>query len=283
MLKTIQLEIHSKLQPVSDFSLRLIGKMKLSREADGITKLSNIIYVLFKPTIIQLFTDENPFILQSEINIAEIEDPYDILSSEKEQCLYISDYGYKCVWKMMTTDHRVIKWLEGIEDVSTLSISNDGLVLISRCIEPCSLETYSPDASLVHRIILPDNYINLMRAVMTSKGTFVIAHQMWTESDDSCRWEISEVNQDGQIINRYPNELNEPYYLSLDSDDRVFVADYQTDRVIMLDSNLKWRRILLNREEDGISFPHSLFYDRIKNEILIYFNIQKTICIYRIT
>lgn len=44
-------------------------------------------------------------------------------------------------------------------------------------------------------------------------------------------------------------ELNEPAYLSLDSDNRVFVAVYGIDRVILLDSNLKWnRRVCLERK-----------------------------------
>ena len=70
------------------------------------------------------------------------------------------------------------------------------------------------------------------------------------------KWVISELTRDGQmVIRRFipsneTQKLNDPRYLSLDSDDRVFVADTGNDRVILLDSDLKWNRILCPTKEE---------------------------------
>ena len=44
--------------------------------------------------------DREPFSLQNDIEIKEIKQPVDVVSSEKENCLYVSDAEEKCVWKM---------------------------------------------------------------------------------------------------------------------------------------------------------------------------------------
>ena len=52
------------------------------------------------------------------------------------------------------------------------------------------------------------------------------------------------------IPSNEPRQLNCYYYLSIDSDDRVFVADRENARVIPLDSNLNLNRILFSTTED---------------------------------
>src|ERR1043165_5625674 len=70
-----------------------------------ITKLRSEIYVIClrfssDPNVIFVFEDRNPFKLQKKIDIKQIQDPYDIASSEKDNCLYVSDSIEKCVWKI---------------------------------------------------------------------------------------------------------------------------------------------------------------------------------------
>ena len=93
------------------------------------------------------------------------------------------------------------------------------------------------------------------------------------------KWGISELTRDGQmVIRRFipsneTQQLNDPHYLSLDSDDQVFVADNENDRVILLDSDLKWNRILCptkeETEETKIRRPWRLCYDEEKKQLIV--------------
>ena len=90
---------------------------------------------------------------------------------------------------------------------------------------------------------------------------------------------VSELTRDGQmIIRRFislneTQQLNEPRYLSLDSDDQVFVAEYSNEGVILLDSDLKWNRILCptkeETEETKIRYVYSVFYDEEKKQLIV--------------
>src|SRR6218665_1752538 len=89
---------------------------------------------------------------------------------------------------------------------------------------------------------------------------------------------VREFTSDGQTaIRRFvpsneKQQLNDPYFLSIDSDDQVFVADTGNDRVILLDSDLKWKCILCptkDEEERKIRFPCCLCYDEEKKQLIV--------------
>src|SRR6218665_156688 len=73
--------------------------LQLSRRARGITKLRNEIYVLcicHRYHLIRVYEDRYPFRLKKEMEIEETKLPLCIVSSEKENCLYVSEHREKC-------------------------------------------------------------------------------------------------------------------------------------------------------------------------------------------
>ena len=130
----------------------------------GVTKLRNEIYVLCRSIsssssnhVIRVFEDRIPFRLQKTIEIKEIKYPRDIGSSEKGNCLYVSDYDEKCVWKITreTDDqHKIIKWLTTDYQPYTLSVSSDGQLLMVNH-SSSILMIYGSDAELIRSIQLP--------------------------------------------------------------------------------------------------------------------------------
>ena len=140
----------------------------------GMTKLRNEINVLCESlssgsNIILVFEDRPPFNLQKEIKIKEIHHPWDIGSSENEDCLYISDYLEKCVWKItreIDNQDKVMKWLTTDYQPWTLSVSGDGqLMLINDSSH--SLMIYGSDAELIRSIRLPQYIVKPNHAVET--------------------------------------------------------------------------------------------------------------------
>ena len=109
---------------VCPISINCIQRLEIRRNERvcGVTKLRNEIYVLCRceslslayQNAIRVFEDRNSFRPRKKIEIAEIRYPVDIGSSEKEDCLYVSDDGEKCVWKITkpTDDqNKITKWL----------------------------------------------------------------------------------------------------------------------------------------------------------------------------
>src|SRR6218665_2219657 len=104
----------------------------------GVSKLRNEIYVVFRTggvSRIRVFEDRYPFRLQTDINTEEIKYPIDIISSKRENWLYVSDREDKCVWKITreTDDqHKIIKWLitNYIYMPYTMSVSRDDELLM---------------------------------------------------------------------------------------------------------------------------------------------------------
>lgn len=247
----------------------------------GVTKLPNEIYVLrhgSQSSSIRVYKDQNPFQLQTEILLEDVRLPHDIVAINESRCLYISDKDNKCIWKMTITDCHLRKWLQHVDDPFTMSLSNDDRVVIPRCGQPTRLEVYAPNAALIHHIQLASEIVNIRHAVETPMRNFIILVQ-WTGRtlsmvEVASRWTVCEVNKEGHAVRSFEavddsQQLNNPYHLSLDWDDGVFVVDYGSQTVVQFDSDLKWRQILLSTYKNSLLKPLRLFFDQTARRLLV--------------
>ena len=204
--------------------------------------------------------------------------PFDIVYSHKSKCIYISDREERGIWMMTTTDEpQTTKWLPDVHQPFTLSLSNEGHLLVLRqgqSPSPDCLEIYSLNATLIRKLDLTPDVKYAQHVVQTSTGNFIISHRLNNAEDG--QWTISEFTNDGQLSNRViarnkSEELNSPKHLSLDSDNnRLYVADTDNHRVILFDSNdLTWIKVLLSREMNGILNPFRLLYDSCKKRLFV--------------
>jgi len=277
---------------VCPISVNFTERINVGRdEVFGITKLRNEIYLLcrsFPYNIICTFDVRFPFRLLKRINIKEIRDPDDIRSSEKENVLYVSDLDRKFIWKIVreTDDkHQIIKWLTLDYYPTTFSMSGDGHVLVYNSTLSI-LRIYGSNAELLRSTELTRDIQNPYYAAGTSFGNFIVLHwwmdEKTAESEGNREWLIvmSEVSRDGQtVVRRFipsneKQKLNRPEYILLDSDDRVFVADTENNRVILLDSDLRWNRIICPTNEEKevrrpIPSPCRLCYDEEMKQLII--------------
>lgn len=259
--------------------------------------MRNEIYVLCRTVnpkyVIGVFENRNRFERQRKIPLTDVGSCTDIGSCEKENCLYISDSTRRCIWKLTggtDDEHKIIKWLTTDYQPMTLSVSTGGQLLMVNN-SSSILVIYGPNAELIRSIQLSTNIKSPIHAVETSVGNVIVLCNDFPENGkkgqlggligrEQTKWVLSELNGDGQMVIRRIIPSNEaetlidPRYLSLDSDDRVFVADYLTNRVILLDSDLKCNRILCptkEEEEEGANIvqPHRLCYDEEEKQLIV--------------
>lgn len=258
----------------------------------GVSKLGNEIFVLcyvsFVPCVIRVFEDRNPFRFQRNIKLEKINGAFDVGASEKQNCLYVSDYLENCVWKItreIGDQHKILKWLKTDYKPMTLSVNSDGqLLMVNR--KSSSLVIYGSEAEFIRSIQLPRDIKNPRHGVETSIGTFIVLYWWKLKQDKGetwsrgiINWGICEVARDGLIALRHfipsreSNKLCAAVYLSLDSDDNVFVADLWNDRVVILDSDLKWNRTMCSteNEDEETTLPHPwrLCYDKENKQLIM--------------
>lgn len=269
----------------------------MSSSVSGVATIDDNIFVLCRePKSLRIYRNESPYVLEKQLSIAEIRDPWDMAASPPSNCLYVTDQFSECVWKIsapmdvessgwlrrvvgnrMTRwwtgkDSHTIRWLTGISYPYTISISRDGLrVLMARQGQPCCVELYGQDGLKIQRLLFPSDVESVRHAVETPKGNLVVSHK-WKATG---KWGVCEVNRDGQILHRFSAKngrqqaLDEPLHVAVDSDQRVFVADYRNNRVIQFDSELNWIRIALTKDSDAIEEPSRLCCDGDKKQLLV--------------
>ena len=271
----------------------------------GVTKLRNEIFILcliaFKvPHVIGVIEDRRPFRFQRNIEIKTIKEPSDIGSCEKENCLYVSDFKEKCVWKITRTtdyEHTIIKWLATDYQPRTLSVSSGGqLLMVNDSLS--TLMIYGSDAELIRSIQLPEDMKNPRHAVETSIGNFIILHFCIENEGKGENWSmkrlpkkklvVSELTRNGEI-RRFtssikPQELSYSGYLSLNSDDQVFVADTSNHSVTLLNSDLRSNRnFCLAWERTKSLRPRNLCYDEGKKQLIILGELRNRAYIYNLS
>ena len=292
----------------------------------AVTKLRNETYLLSQtpdfgirkvsspapahPPVMYVFEDQNPYRFQRKFELTEmsrwkgIYGSYinDIKPNEKENCLYVSSYENNCIWKITREagdQHIIIKWLTTDFKPTTLSVTNDGHLLLIN--EPI-LMIYGSDAELIRSIHLPGDIENVRHAVETHIGNFIIIHRCTERKSledeegihelqlimdlEECapsvskrlsEWYISEVTNDGHTVRRSSNDshsMRAPVCISHDSGDRVFVAGQGTwnTRVTVLDSDLKRSLIhcptVEDNEQEDTSWLWRLFLDEEKKQLI---------------
>ena len=74
---------------------------------------------------------------------------------------------------------------------------------------------------------------------------------------------MSEVDVNGQVLSTF-TDVWCPEHLSTDSEDHVFVVDFSNHRILLLDSQLRLERVLLDRNSQvKLRYPTRLSYNEL--------------------
>lgn len=300
--------LHHFIPNSSPISLNLTATLTdEDRFVTGVATLDNNLYVLSRsPRSIYVyrFHEDSSFEFRKEITIPEIKSPRDIAASSLCRCLYVTDKGNSCIWKISlkkeeedededgnggwffkgssTSGARL--WLSGVVEPYTLSASDDGSVLVMKSGDPLSfLERYGPDGVLIQSVQLPAEVDDPRHAVETTMGSFIVSYG-WTGSRTRG---VCELSDEGRIFRCYDStwqQLTNPHHLATDTENgRVYVADFYNNQISVLESSLDWdQRILLTEGKDGILKPHRLCFAKEKRSLIVVHNEGTNIQVYSV-
>ena len=254
----------------------------------GLARLENKIFVALKESkTIFAFWEKRPFIRMEHenIEIQGLKDPRDLAASIVDTSLFVSDPDSKCLWKVRVPDKKVSK-VEIDGEPHKLFVSPRNQLLITVKVEGTISRHRLPRLGTktvrwfleIHglselcsprRMALPPQIHEPEHVVRSSKGNIIIAYRV-KESNDNFQvanvYQISELSETGDIIrtctlsNASPS-LNQPIYLSVTSDYRVFVVDMMNNSILLLDETLTSARVLVTRDkEHQLVAPQRLHY-----------------------
>ena len=81
---------------------------------------------------------------------------------------------------------------------------------------------------------------------------------------------MSEVDVDGQVLATY-NDVSGPLHLSIDSEGRVLVADYNNDRILLLSRQLELERVIIDKtsSQGKLWRPERLSYNELTSRLYV--------------
>ena len=247
------------------------------------------IYILyFGSTTIRVFSDQAPFDeLREAIQIPTLGKSLDMLANAASRSIFISDgrgYIYKIQMPTGEISRGKICSFNGKSGFIT-RMSNS--MLLNNCLVTSflygdyefgptrfELQLISPiDSCLKGYAVtpLPNDMKYIGHVVHSPKNFFIISYSK-TSSFTQC-W-ISILSCDGERIRTFEPELGSVlknpggFTFAMDDDRNIFVADFGSDKVIWMNSNLTDYRNILQRNHE-IKSPCNIVYIPEKRQLLV--------------
>ena len=215
------------------------------------------------------------FIHQWEIEVA---DPGGIESCKSNQCLYIVGFeitgSLKTILRVTTLGKVIDKWRVA-DSWSSLSVTQDSNVILTVQKRNKIIE-YSPEGQEIRKIELASaSHIainNLWHSVELASNSFVVCcgledddnHRVFTVDERGTRHRIFSQSNDPNIA-----KLNQPFYLVVDNDGFILVADRKNHRVLLFNPKLECQRELLYYENNELRFPSVLYLDESRRLLYV--------------
>jgi len=240
-------------------------------DVGGVTQLHNVVYIVCRQSSTILRFNATTHRRLTDIDIKDLRLPEDIVACEQTSQLYVAD-RWKGVWRV-SADGADIKlwWSKYSIDKFTpyrLSVTSTRLLVTSgNAKQLMQLDSLGVE---LRRVQLP-YYMEPEHAVESPTATFIFSHY----NTQLKKHQISEVNTDGQELRQFTgSHLSPPAippHIAIDSHGNVFVADFRNRRILLLDAQLRVRRLIIDEHQLNDNRPHRLCYREQTGQLLVGF------------
>jgi hypothetical protein len=176
----------------------------------------------------------------------------------------------------LTGDNKVLEWKvkEDLQEGLSVNSEHNLIVACNGGWSSNKLIEYATRGELVREILLQDDIKNLRHAIQLNRSQYLVSHGY----GDGSLHRVCVVDANGRVLLSYGNksgskseQLNRPQHLAVDRNGFIFVADRINNRVVVLDSELKWSRDLQRGggDDDDVKRPCSLYLDEQRNLLLV--------------
>jgi len=239
----------------------------------GVTQLHDIVYIVCRVSSSIIRFDAVTHQRLTDISVKDVSDPFDIAACEHTSSVYVCEWLMPaCVWRVSSDGEDVKLWLQWSESDTfkprTLSVTSSRLLVTSR--DTKQLRQFDAVGDELRRVDLPDD-MKPRHAVESLTGTFIVSHY----NTQLKQYQVSEVNTGGQVLRQFSGSrlipLGSTPHIAVDSQGNIFVADYDTRRILLLDSQLTLRRVIIDDHQLNYKEPLRLCYIEQSGQLLVGF------------
>jgi len=242
----------------------------------GVTQLLDVVYIACAGSSAIIRFDAVKHRRLADITVKDLSDPYDIAACEQTARLYVADRpvtGAACVWRVSSDGEDIRRFLpKSPRDTispDALSVTSSRLLVTSHYTTN-QLRQFDAVGDELRRVDLPDD-MEPRHAVESPTGTFIVSHR----NTQLNQYQVSEVNTEGQVLRQFSGSRLLPLgytpHAAVDSQGNVFVADYHRRRILLLNSKLALRRVIIDEHQLNYKEPRRLCYIEQSGQLLVGF------------
>ena len=192
-----------------------------------------------------------------------------VVACDINNCLYISiqdRYNGNRICKVaVDQNNKLFCWFVHGTIPQCLSVTSSGNVLVA-VTNANVMQEYSQQGQLIRQTKLqPAGITNPIHAVQLSNDHFGVTHH-------GPKHQFSIVNSDGQLVQRYGSDagdMSQPQQIAVDQRGRIFVADQNNNRILVIDSKTLSAYPLRLLTECELNGPYSIHFDAASNRLYI--------------
>jgi len=235
----------------------------------GVTQLHDVVYIVChcSPTIVR-FNDTTHERL-TDIYVKDLSFPGDIVACEQTSQLYFTESG-KYVWRVSADGTDIQRWWSksSTDTISPYRLSVTSTRLLVTPLNTSQLMQLDSLGDELRRVQLPDNMVP-RHAVESPTTTFIVSHK----NTQLKQYRISEVNTGGQVLRQFTgshlSSLGLTPHIAIDSHGNVFVADFDNRSILLLDTQLRLRREIIDKHQLNDQWPDRLCYREQTGQLLV--------------
>ena len=259
------------------------GTTEEDNDICGLAILDKELFVIVENSSEIEVYDSVKFNICRQWNLKELINPKDIASCRTNQCLYILDYKTTDqsseILRVATNGKLLTKWSTGVGASNGLSVTSEANIILTAYLEH-TLNEYFPDGQLIREIYLSsDVHVHVRNpiphyAVKLANGNFLICGANFCDYQHT----VCTVDADGKLEKSFGGkcgstnaQVSFPVYLSVDGNGFVMVADPANCRVLLLDSDLQFKREILSRGGHGLGlqYPNRILLDESTGRLFV--------------
>ena len=190
--------------------------------------------------------------------------------------LYVSELSAKLIHRIQLSDETSSHW-SVYSKWLRMSINKKGNIVVS-CDDPNKIIEYTPTGSRVRAIqvnAIDRTIRGLKHAIQLDDDRFVICHSTSTHH------RVCIIDSNGRMMKSYGGgpgsgigQMNLPFYLAINRNGFILVADYYNNRIIQLNASLEFIREFIP-ESAGLKKPSRMHLNEDRRRLYIReFNIR---------
>jgi len=235
----------------------------------GVTQLHDVVYIVCDWYSIILRFNATTHQRLTDIVVNDLRLTLDIVACERTSQIYVSD-SWKCIWRVSSDGADIQRWLpKSPSDTFTpqsLSVTSTRLLVTSY--KTRQLIEFDAVGDELRRVQLPDDMAP-WHAVESPTGTFIVSHY----NIQLGHGRLSEVNTGGEVLRQFSGShlpsLGFTPHFAVDSHGNILVLDRYNRRILLLDAQLRLRRVVVDADQLNDKSPRCLCYKEQSGQLLV--------------